>query len=421
MSNSKTIKINTEYFDNIGSKTKKNRDKKERSLIQKPIINPNSLKKQLLNRIKEHKNREKSDNEKDKANENSRSSSNKDLEKKSKNGSKNSNSLDVDITDEFYDSINYLNSLSKKHKEDSDKKKYEKVIEKKREEIANKTLKNYNSMYGGTSSPYVETELPEELQESFIKKEILNAEPSIKLNYKIDDSVAYGCLKGGIKPTYKILNNNTTRRNYNDQSERYITTSEKEAPIQIVQPVIQSSQLSEREKKLELIKQRLKKHEEYIESQKSSKIEQPAKDINFQEAFSSINPINPDVNYANLNIQERNENKEVCNQEPTKKFIKRTIKRKYTLGKSKIYKKVGVLIKDKNTRKIVTNAHKELKKKPINEVKNYLKKHGLIKVGSNAPNDILRKTYESAILAGDVINNNKDTLLHNFLNDTENE
>ena len=94
------------------------------------------------------------------------------------------------------------------------------------------------------------------------------------------------------------------------------------------------------------------------------------------------------------------------------------MKRKYTLGKSKLYRRVSILIKDKTTRKNVMNAHKELKKKTINEVKKYLKERGLIKVGSNAPNDVIRKIYESSMLTGDVTNKNKETLLHNFLSDT---
>ena len=64
---------------------------------------------------------------------------------------------------------------------------------------------------------------------------------------------------------------------------------------------------------------------------------------------------------------------------------------------------------------------KELKKKPINDVKKYLKEHGLIKAGSNAPNDVVRKIYESSMLTGDIINKNKDTLLHNFLSDASEE
>ena len=101
-----------------------------------------------------------------------------------------------------------------------------------------------------------------------------------------------------------------------------------------------------------------------------------------------------------------------------KRMIKKTIRRKYTLGKSIIKKQVGILIKDSNTRKNILNAHKELKKSSINEVKNYLKEHGLIKVGSNAPNDVVRKIYESSMLTGNVVNNNKDILLHNFMSDT---
>ena len=36
-------------------------------------------------------------------------------------------------------------------------------------------------------------------------------------------------------------------------------------------------------------------------------------------------------------------------------------------------------------------------------------------MGSNAPNDVIRKIYETSMLAGEITNTNIDTLLHNFV------
>jgi len=93
---------------------------------------------------------------------------------------------------------------------------------------------------------------------------------------------------------------------------------------------------------------------------------------------------------------------------------KRTIKI-FSLGKKG--KKVGVLIKSGKTRKLVKNEHTALRKHAISEIKSYLRKHNLIKAGSQAPEDILRKLYEDSFLAGDIYNRNAETLLHNYIND----
>ena len=102
-------------------------------------------------------------------------------------------------------------------------------------------------------------------------------------------------------------------------------------------------------------------------------------------------------------------------------IIKKTIKKNYILGRSKTHNRVGILIKDRDTRKKIIQAQKDLKRKPIHDIKLYLRDHGLIKVGTNAPNDVLRKIYESSIMTGEVQNYNKDILFHNFMKEKEKE
>ena len=89
---------------------------------------------------------------------------------------------------------------------------------------------------------------------------------------------------------------------------------------------------------------------------------------------------------------------------------------KYKLGINREKRKAGVLIKNRDTQKRIKNEIGLLKKKSIQEIKNYLREKNLIKVGSNAPPDILRKIYEDSILSGDIKNNNSSNLIHNFLN-----
>ena len=76
---------------------------------------------------------------------------------------------------------------------------------------------------------------------------------------------------------------------------------------------------------------------------------------------------------------------------------------------------MGVLIKNKKTRKNVKREISNLKKKSYSTVKKYLKKHNLIKIGTAVPEDIGREIYESAYLSGDIYNKNSDVLLHNYI------
>ena len=97
----KTISINPQLFSMGGSKTRKNKEKKERTVVT-PLISPNVLKNKLLKRIKEHKQRETENLD----------NNNK---KKEENNDINNNS---NYVDEFSESMSYLQTLSKQKKVD---------------------------------------------------------------------------------------------------------------------------------------------------------------------------------------------------------------------------------------------------------------------------------------------------------------
>jgi hypothetical protein len=121
------------------------------------------------------------------------------------------------------------------------------------------------------------------------------------------------------------------------------------------------------------------------------------------------------------NIQSRQEKLQTLkdNFNPNKKqnfILKRTIKKKYTLGRNKKKNTISVLIKGNNLRQKITHEKHALTKKNMLDVKRFLKKHGLIKAGTTCPNDVLREMYQSAVLTGYVSNKNTENLIHNYIN-----
>ncbi|MCJ7801528.1 MAG: hypothetical protein MUP82_04120 [Candidatus Marinimicrobia bacterium] len=399
----KTLSINPSLFNVGGLKTKKNREKKQKTVIT-PLISPNVLKKKLLSRIKEHKQRETSHLE-------NNTKGGKPVEESAYKASEAlSTSTSGSFSDEFSDSLNYLQMLNE------DKKKQEKQIKDnvRRQEHKNNinqmTVKNYKpSSELITDHPGVNIDLPEELSHPLVSVKT-DLPPTISeplfLKTHTSDSVPYGILKGGIKPTYR--NWNRTQRNNPSAQVGHEKT--------------------DRENRLDLLRKKLLQKESHASTHndnimmsqnliQTSIANEPVVSITTDVAsFKTDLPGNDIIGGSNQIVQPQiegplNKNEQII---ATKRTTTKTIKRKYTLGKSRIRKTVAVLIKDRGTRKKVLAAQKDLKRKGIDEIKGYLRDHNLLKIGSNAPNDIIRKLYESAMLAGEITNNNAETLLHNF-------
>ena len=340
-------------------KTRKNARPKE-----KPIISPNVLKNKLLNRIKEHKKRES----------NILTSSN------------NNNNI-LAYSDEFNESMDYLENLSKQTQK-----------EKKREELYRQTLKNHTAT---TPMLNVYNDLPEDLID-MNKAFVSSVYPTLSL-----DPVPYGILKNGSKPTFRewkktqknvsSLSTLTPTPTMNDREKRMADLKTKFASLTATTATTIPTATTATT----------------IPTETTATIAPIITETSLATS-SLISPVNT-MPFTNTPVKSNTSEKpSSCSSSYTSYTSK-----KYTLGKK--HNIVGVLLKDNKTRKNVTTAQQNLKKKSVSQIKEYLKDHNLIKVGSTAPIDVLKEMYVSAMLTGDVTNSNQDILLHNFLKSEENK
>ena len=108
--------------------------------------------------------------------------------------------------------------------------------------------------------------------------------------------------------------------------------------------------------------------------------------------------------------------KQIIRYKKRKKIFKRT----YKVGRSKTEPKIGVLVSNKTIRTRISTEAQLLKQTPIHDVRRFLIKKGFIKVGTNAPNDVLRKMYETvSLVCGEIQNHNPENLLYNYIHDKE--
>ena len=349
---SKTINVNPELLSM--SKTRRSGSNKTKKSRPTPLISPNIMKRNLLQKIKQHKER---------------------------NINSNNNFENEDIgkfSSDFQDSMKYLKDLTnnpgnyrnQRNQLANQFKPSQNILQ----NTHNKSLKNpYNNSNNYTNNiptpnyniAPVDIDYPEDnpnqynQNNHYIQPPIQETqygqlpEPRTSNKMNIPD-IPYGCLKNGLKPTY---------RNWLKKTQKLSSISNKNI-------------LPPNEEQLDKIKTQI-----------------------------SNNKINTDYNRG------------IIKKPKNKYLIKRTKRKKYKLGKSKHNRTISVLVKGNTLRKKVIQEKIGLHNKDIQDVKNYLKKHGLLKAGSSCPEDVLRKMYESAILSGYVKNKNKDVLLHNFLND----
>lgn len=396
MSTQKILQINPELFKfNNGKKNSKKKEKKTKPVLDKTVsINSNKIKKELLKRVKDYQKNKELETQKEEKKEEALQGNNLFNKSEFENS---------DFEREFNKSLTFLHELAKKKKEKR-----------------NKTLK--------TSVIDVNIEIPKD--------------SNIYNNVK---QPSYSCLKNGSKPTLRQLNKTQKINNQgsgkkltidlnnnkyyeakaniivNDTTTNNNTNINTQSPLQEIEIKpqelkIQSQELEIKPIELQIETQELQLKPEKIQIQNDNQDTQ-VKPVIYSYTNEASNHSDTNLNTVSTTSLESLKSSEEDSISLHIPKINRTTRTyKYTLGKKNGARHIGLLIKNRETQKRIKQEVSQLKQQPIQEIKNYLRTKNLIKLGSQAPNDVLRKLYEDSILAGEITNNNASNLVYNFIN-----
>lgn len=273
--------------------------------------------------------------------------------------------VDTGFNSEFEESKKYLDRLMEENQN--------------KEKIHNSTLKQYSSvpsslLYNNSTFDSILSNASPSIVHS------INSEKLETSSIKVPEPPKYGCLKNGSLPTY---------RSWLNKSQRNFAPQNIPRPQTFIQNTIQQS----------------------IPTAETS-LDQNAPIITNENLLRSSA-----IAQTMAKLQTIQNNEKMMNK---KQRQKRTIRRTYKIGKSKVLPKISVLVSNRTIRNNISTKSQLLKQVPIQDVKKFLTKRGFIKVGSTAPNDVLRKMYETAsLICGDVQNHNPENLLYNFVNDDD--
>jgi hypothetical protein len=233
--------------------------------------------------------------------------------------------------------------------------------------------------------------------------------------------------KKKIIPSQVNINAGNIRQLLLDKLKEHKKTRKVETEKRIV-PLLQQQSFDEKCNEIEKIQDKIQEKEDIQAIQKDTEIDiddikkDVKKDIEKEIQKESDKPYGNLKNglkptykqmYSEVNHKELEPESEK-NQEVQNPIIleEKEVKKTFKLGKSG--KKISILIKNNKSRKKVEDAKTERVKTHVSTIKNYLKKHNLIKYGSTAPTKLLREMYETSELCGGISNENKDVLIHNF-------
>jgi hypothetical protein len=227
----------------------------------------------------------------------------------------------------------------------------------------------------------------------------------------------YGCLKRGLLPTYRTMMNTTHK--YRPMTPHPYPTPYPSSQ-QLIQPIPYLQQgFSVPNPALQQgfsVQNPVMNPAPFLTQVQppSGPLDQEIKDLSVRQQFAEMQQggqqgVDETASVPSLN--------EVV--PPTQNYQKRTVRRTHRVGRSKRLPVVSVLLPNRSIRSRVATHSKTLKTLPMPQVKNSLVKTGMIKIGSDAPENVLREIYENmCLIGGPVMNYNPDVLYYNMLHNS---